>query len=101
MPGDNCTYVLSAEADQDLDEIYDFILEQFGSTQAVIYLTQLDELLEPLCHNPEMGRERTDIRDELRSMVYNNHVVFYRVLKNHLHIVRVLHGSRDIPKFLN
>ncbi len=101
MPETPLCLILSQEADEDLVSIYDYTCEQFGQDQAVNYLTDLDRLLDDLCINPEMGRERMDIREGLRSMVYESHVIFYRIMADHIRIVRVLHGSRDIPKFLD
>lgn len=100
MPDKPFRYSLSREADEDLVSIYDYTFEQFGKAQAVTYLSDLDSLLDDLCQNPQMGRERIEIREGLRSLVYESHVVFYRILPDHIRIVRVLHGSRDIPKFL-
>ncbi|MFD1615673.1 type II toxin-antitoxin system RelE/ParE family toxin [Gelatiniphilus marinus] len=34
----------------------------------------------------------------LYSITEQGHVIFYRILKNHIRIVRVLHGSKDMPK---
>lgn len=30
----------------------------------------------------------------------NSHIIFYRICTDHIRIVRVLHGSRDLPQFL-
>ena len=49
--------------------------------------------------NPKSGRERFEIRMGLRSIVQNSHVIFYRILKDRIRIVRILHGSRDLPSF--
>lgn len=93
-------YELSQEADTDLQEIFDYTQEKFGSDQAIAYLTGLDELFYALCTHPHTGRVRSEIRPRLRSISYVSHVVFYRVVDKHVRIVRVLHASRDIPKFL-
>jgi len=91
-------YELSPEADQDISEIFDYTVDEFGIDQAVSYLSQFDDLFGQLVDNPELGRERPEIRAELRSIAQESHVVFYRILKDRIRIVRVLHGSCDIPK---
>ncbi len=48
---------------------------------------------------PMTGRERGEIRIGLRSVIKENHVVFYRIVKSRVRIVRILHGSRDLPKY--
>lgn len=94
------SYELSLEADNDLQEIYDYTEDKFGSSQAVKYLTDLDEMFNTLCTQPNTGRLRNEIREGLRSFSYVSHIVFYRIIENRIRIVRVLHASRDIPKFL-
>ena len=93
-------YILSIPADQDLEDIFDYTLSAFGMKQAVSYLAGLEGLFEQLIQNPELGRERKEIKPGLRSMVKDSHVVFYRIMNEHIKIVRVLHGSRDMPNFL-
>jgi toxin ParE1/3/4 len=91
-------FELSLPADQDLEEIFDYTEEEFGSDQAAKYLTELQDVFEQLVENPELGRERNEIKQGLRSFTKDAHVVFYRILSKHIRIVRVLHGSRDLPK---
>jgi toxin ParE1/3/4 len=94
------TYELSLEADKDLEGIYDYTVEMFGVEQAARYLSKFEIVFESLCLNPKSGRGRDEIRKGLRSMSVEHHSIFYRVLKSHLRIVRVLHSSRDIIRFL-
>jgi toxin ParE1/3/4 len=94
------TYRLSREADHDLEEIFDYTLCEFGLEQAIIYVSEFEGAFVILVANPEPGRKRDEIRNGLRSFVKGNHTIFYRILKNHIRIVRILHGSRDIIKFV-
>lgn len=93
-------YELSIEADQDIDAIFDYSLEQFGVDQAVAYVSGFDDAFTQLLDNPDLGSKRPEIRKGLRSLVRESHIVFYRVLKDRIRIVRILHASRDLPKFL-
>ena len=92
-------YVLSFDADKDLDEIFDYTENEFGFRQAVNYLETFEPLFNRLLHNPNLGRSRNDIKVGLRSIIKEEHVVFYRIMKNHIRIVRVLHTSQDLPSF--
>ena len=94
------TYELSQEADNDLDNIYDYSVGHFGFEQADKYLLGFELVFENLCVDPKLGRERSEFWKDLRSISYQSHIVFYRILKHKIRIVRVLHGSRDIIKFL-
>jgi toxin ParE1/3/4 len=93
-------YELSQEADNDLQEIYDYTTDNFGAEQAAKYLTGLEDLFYALCAQPHTGRMRNEIRKGIRSSSYLSHIVFYRITEQRIRIVRVLHASRDLAKFL-
>lgn len=97
---DKLGYVLSQPAEADLEEIFDYSEAGFGWDRAVEYLSEMEEMFYQLCANPELGRERNDIRDNLRSIPCASHIIFYRVLSQQIRIVRVLHASRDLQNFL-
>ncbi|WP_179009097.1 type II toxin-antitoxin system RelE/ParE family toxin [Winogradskyella forsetii] len=90
-------YKLSIQADNDLNDIFDYTELEHGFDQAIIYLIGLEALFKNLVLNPKIGRERNEIKKGLYSITENYHVVFYRILKTHIRIVRVLHGRKDIP----
>ena len=100
MPKQGMVYELSPEADQDLEEIFEYTEREFGFDQAIEYLSGFDGLLGKLVNNPELGKERKEIREGLRSILKEKDVIFYRILKNRIRIVRILHGSRDLRTFL-
>lgn len=93
--------LLSKAADADLEDIFDYTLEEFGLDQAISYVSGFDDVFETISENPEIGRDRKEIIEELRSLAKDRHIIFYRILSNHIRIVRILHGSRDFPKFLD
>lgn len=93
--------ILSKAADADLEDIFDYTLEEFGLDQAVSYVSEFDDTFETISESPEIGRKREEIREELRSLVKDKYVIFYRILIDHIRVVRILHGSRDLPKFLD
>ena len=90
-------YILSEIADADLDEIYEYTKKEFGADQAVKYLLEVEEVFQQYFINPEMGRKRDEIKKGLYSFPKHNHIIFYRIFEDHICIVRVLHGSKDIP----
>ncbi len=93
-------YILSDFADQDLEDIFAYTLTKFGFHQAEKYLLEIDEILQILTENPESGKKRNEIKTGLYSFPKDNHIIFYRILENHIRIIRILHGSRDLPKYL-
>lgn len=87
---------LSSAADQDVEEIYNYAEQQYGTDRAVEYTLDLEFLFERIVQNPKMGVERNEIQPELRSFPKAQHVVFYRILPDRIRIVRIIHGSRDL-----
>ena len=92
-------YILSEIADKDLEDIFDYTFDEFGFDQAEKYLLEIEEIFQNLIINPQIGKKRDEIKQGLYSFPKDNHIIFYRILDNHIRIVRVLHGSRDISKY--
>ena len=92
-------YQLSAKADYDLEEIFDYTEKEFGFEQAVFYVSSIVEAIENIPLNPKIGRERNEIKKELHSILHVKHIIFYRILTDRVRIVRILHGSRDLPRY--
>ena len=97
MSKESC--VLSEIADEDLEDIFDYTTTEFGLEQAEKYLNEIEDVFQNLLLNPELGKTRNEIKEGLYSFPKDNHIIFYRILENNIRIVRVLHGSRDIPKY--
>lgn len=93
-------YILSQKAQEDIEATYNFGFRKFGKEQALHYLMGMRSHFELLLKNPEIGKQRDEIKKGLYSIPYASHLIFYRFLKNHIRIVRVLHASRDLRKFL-
>ena len=92
-------YILSEIADKDLEDIFDYTFDEFGYDQAEKYLLEIEEIFQNLIINPQIGKKRDEIKQGLYSFPKDNHIIFYRILDNHIRIVRVLHGRRDVPKY--
>ena len=85
-------YILSQEADIDIDNIFEYTAKEFGFNQAVKYITDFDTIFKHLLINPNIGKSRDEIKKGLLSFPKEEHVVFYRILSNHIRIIRILHG---------
>lgn len=92
-------YRLSSEADQDLDDIYEFSYGRFGILVAEAYLEKLHHLFEQLVIFPEEGILREELFQGLRSITSESHTVYYIVGATYIFIERVLHQSRDTPAY--
>lgn len=92
-------YELSQAADNDIEAIFDYTIKQFGITQAIKYVTSFEAVFENLVNNPEIGRKRDEVKKGLRSLIKESHIIFYRIMKDRIRIIRVLHVNRDLPRF--
>ena len=95
------TITLSQAADADLEDIFDYTFEKYGLDQAVSYVSGFDDVFKIISGNPNTGRKRNEVREGLLSFVKEQHIIFYRNLDDCIRIVRILYGSRDLPKFLD
>ena len=94
-------YKLSQQADNDIADIFDYTEFEYGLQQAIEYTTQFSAVFIRLYQELELGRSRDEIRAGLRSLIQNKHVIFYRILNDHIRIVKVLDSRSDIPRFLD
>jgi len=93
-------YELSTKADHDIDDIFDYTEKEFGFDQAVKYVSELEPVFQLIANYPKSGKKRDEIKIGLRSFPISSHIIFYRIFKHKIRIVRVLHGSRDLPNFI-
>ena len=93
-------YRLSKDADADQAEIYEYSILNFGQNTARDYYTGLMGCFDTLCDNPKLGRRRDELRKGARSLLHQQHVIFYRLDQDGIFILRVLHGSRDVAGIL-
>ena len=93
-------YVLSDIAEADISDIYDYTVSVHGGEQTSKYLSGVEDMLLSQVDHPELGRHRGEIREGLYPFLYEKHIVFQRIMQDHLRIVRILYASRDLPKFI-
>ena len=91
-------YILSEETDFDLEDIFEYTFAEFGLDQAIKYLDEIEVVFIKIVKTPQIGRTRDEIKQGLYSLPIGMHIVFYRILTDHIRIVRVLHGGRDLPR---
>lgn len=94
-------YVLSADADCDLDEIWEYIAAD-NIEAADRWIGKLFDAFESLGQTPGMGHRREDLtRHPVLFWPVGAYLVIYRAGSGPIEIVAVTQGSRDIPAFLS
>jgi plasmid stabilization system protein ParE len=93
-------YVLSPDALQDLQDIWDFVA--LDNENAADQLEdEFFSAFEKLARQPRMGHTRLDLTDrDVRFWTVGSYLTVYRQLPKTLEIVAVLHGARDIPEVI-
>lgn len=90
----------SPEAETDLIEIWRYLAPETSAEFADRQLRSLENAANRLSEWPLAGRTREELAANLRSIVCEPYVIFYRVADATVQIVRVIHGRRDLPTIL-
>ena len=90
-------YLLTAEADADLDNIFDYTSEQWGLDQAHQYLLKIEECVVQMVNGNARIKDVSDIVPGMRRMLCQHHYIFClpREGKPAL-IVAILHERMDL-----
>ena len=93
-------YVLSRDAERDLDNLWEYIGQD--SVQAADRLiAEIFEAFEALARNPAIGHKREDLtKFPVLFWPVGNYLIIYRVAGGLVEILAIVHGKRDIPAFL-
>lgn len=93
-------YKTTARADEDIVGIYVHGAREFGARHAESYHRALVEVFDTLADNPLIARERQEFRPPVRLYFYKAHAIAYRIMSDHVLIIRVLHGRQDWERHL-
>ncbi len=93
-------YILGADADLDLDEIWEYIARD-SIDAADRWIEKLFDAFEALARTPGMGHKRKDLTAHpVLFWPVGSYLIIYRDGRAAIEIVGVTHGFRDIPAFL-
>jgi toxin ParE1/3/4 len=87
--------IVSDEADNDLVQIFSY-LNQRSSQATQSILDDIDRCFVNLTSFPLRGSPRPDLGRDVRSAIVSPYLILYAARQDHVTILRVLHGSRDI-----
>lgn len=93
-------YSTTTRADKDVDEIVDYVAVR--NVGAAIELDRsIYNVFDMLADNPEAGRERSELKADLRSFPCGSYIVFYRLWAGDVIILRVIHAARDLEEIFS
>lgn len=87
--------VVSPLARADLRNIYEYGVNNWGTTQASNYLDNIKEHFWRLTEHPKIGLDRIELFPGIRSCPVDRHILFYRIQNSQLEIIRILHARQD------
>jgi toxin ParE1/3/4 len=97
--------LLTDDAEQDLEDLYEYIAK-FDSPQSADHvLERLLEIAESLGASPERGSQPTELRSigiqEYRQVFFKPYRVIYRVVDGKVVIYMIADGRRDMQSLLS
>ena len=87
---------LSSAAEADLRAIWAHVAKDRPDA-ADHLIDDLYERFRLLATQPLLGEGRPEVGEELRTFTVRNYVVVFRPIKTGVEVVRIVHGSRDMP----
>ena len=95
---------LTADAERDLEEMYDYIATHDSAAKADYVLDRVEKIVEGLSTFPERGSYPKELAAlgmrEYRQTFFKPYRVIYRVLGQHVYIFLIADGRRDIQTLL-
>lgn len=86
---------LAEEAEQDLEDIQLYGLQNFGVVRAARYDQALDNAMATIAEHPGIGKGCGIIRADLRRYECMSHAIYYRPVPDGIRVLRVLHKRMD------
>jgi len=90
---------LSGRARRDLDEIRDWTIATWGREQWQVYYRGLGAAFRRIATEPSCGRARDMLGAGMRSLVYEQHLIFFSPVASfggQTVILRILHQRRNL-----
>lgn len=92
-------FVVSDLADEDIQQAAEYIDRESGALEAGNKLfDRLHRAFARIAARPRIGKVRTDIEPDLRSIVFEQYTIFYNIYPEFVEIRRVLHQRRNFRR---
>ena len=94
--------VVRPEADRDVEHHARYLAEHASIETALSFYERLEETYTLLATFPEMGKVAGFVKPLTEARVFpardfENYLVFYECIRSGIQVLRVLHGSQDLP----
>lgn len=93
-------FILSPEAELDIEIILADTGEKWGEKQQLIYHAKVNDALEKIKGYPNIRYTRRELSPDYRVCPVGSHSIYYRLKTSSLEVVRILHKRMDPAKHL-
>jgi toxin ParE1/3/4 len=91
--------IRSAYSEEDLIGIWRYVAIEAASPDAADRLLHLiDRRIQMLAANPFLGEHQPQFGERTRRLIVGKYLVYYDVLEDAVHVLRVFHASRNIEQ---
>ena len=90
--------ILSPKAKSDLSDIWDYTLAEWGIDQAEKYVRDLWTAMQKQARDPSTSVDISDVRKGYRKFRSGSHVIFFRLTREGIDVVRILHQRMDFER---
>ena len=92
-------YIVAPSAVADLDEIWLYLAQNASVEVAERFVDSITSSFQLLTANPNIGRHRPNLGEDMRSFPVHNYRIYYRLDSRHrVRILHVKHSARDEKK---
>ncbi|MDR5736182.1 type II toxin-antitoxin system RelE/ParE family toxin [Caballeronia sp. LZ025] len=95
------SFVLSPAAEVDLDEIWDYSIENWGERQAERYIRMIQDTIIGLADGTQLSHSAEHVRPNYRKVLVGSHVLFFKEDQQVVDVIRILHQRMDSSFHLN
>jgi toxin ParE1/3/4 len=88
------------EAYRDIEEIFDYTVENWSYNQAVKYVALIDDCINDIAQEKLIGKNYIHSSKDYKTIKTGRHIIFYRFQDKTCIVVRILHEKMDIDNNL-
>jgi toxin ParE1/3/4 len=92
--------IRSAQSEEDLIAIWHYIAADNPSA-ATRLLERFERRIDSLARNPYLGEHQPQFGENTRRIIEGNYLIFYDVLPDAVHVLRVFHGARKLDRLFD
>ncbi len=94
-------YRLSPAAQNDLDDIFDYTVRQWGLEQAVSYMQLIENACTTFAQAPAQVQDCGHIRPGYRRGIVEQHAIYFCIEDYGIAVIRILHQRMDTHRHLS